>query len=176
MKQKEPSEKTAEFSVAKKLSVYGTTEPRYFFTSSGWFWTASEKEQKMMPTFASCSRKVVATETRVEDRVDGDAGELRALAQRNAELLVGLEELRVDVVERLRPVLPRLGRRVVDDRLVVDRRVVDVLPGRLLHREPVAVGLQAPLEQPLRLVLLGGDQPDDVFVQARAGSTPTRCR
>ena len=27
--------KTAEFSVAKKLSVYGTTEPRYFFTSSG---------------------------------------------------------------------------------------------------------------------------------------------
>src|SRR5450756_1148572 len=46
---KEPSVKTAEFSVAKKLSVYGTTEPRYFFTSSGCSRTASEKEQKTMP-------------------------------------------------------------------------------------------------------------------------------
>ena len=55
--------KTAEFRVAKKLSVYGTTEPRYRLTSSGWVWTASEKEQKMTPTCASFSRKVVATET-----------------------------------------------------------------------------------------------------------------
>src|SRR5712692_8210302 len=35
IQQKEPSEKTAEFSVAKKLSLYGTTVPRYFFTRSG---------------------------------------------------------------------------------------------------------------------------------------------
>ena len=59
----EPSLKTAEFSVAKKLSVYGTTEPRYFRTSSGWFCTASENEQKMMPSSASFSLNVVATET-----------------------------------------------------------------------------------------------------------------
>jgi len=38
-------------------------------------------------------------------------------------------------------------------------------PGWLGHGEPVPVGLQAPLEQPLRLVLLGGNQPDDVFAQ-----------
>ena len=37
--------------------------PRYFFTSSGWFCTASENEQKMIPTFESCSRNVVATDT-----------------------------------------------------------------------------------------------------------------
>ena len=41
--------KTAEFSDAKKLSVSGTTEPRYLRTSSGCFCTASENEQKMMP-------------------------------------------------------------------------------------------------------------------------------
>src|SRR5215831_5382696 len=63
MKQNDPSEKTAEFNVAKKLSVCGTTEPRYFFTSSGWFLTASENEQKMTPASASFSLKVVATET-----------------------------------------------------------------------------------------------------------------
>ena len=35
----------------------------YFFTSSGCFFTASEIEQKMMPSFSSRSLKVVATET-----------------------------------------------------------------------------------------------------------------
>ena len=62
-KTKLPSEKTAELSAAKKLSVCGTTEPRYCRTSSGWSFTASEKEQKMMPSSASFFRKVVATET-----------------------------------------------------------------------------------------------------------------
>src|ERR1035437_10669715 len=32
MKQNDPSEKTAEFSAAKKLSLDGTTLPRHFFT------------------------------------------------------------------------------------------------------------------------------------------------
>src|ERR1035441_8444735 len=36
MKQNEPSEKTAEFSAAKKLSLEGTTLPRYFVTRWGW--------------------------------------------------------------------------------------------------------------------------------------------
>src|SRR5919197_6498286 len=34
---KDPSLNTAAFNAAKKLSLYGTTDPRYFFTSSGWF-------------------------------------------------------------------------------------------------------------------------------------------
>src|SRR5450759_2461843 len=63
MKQNEPSEKTAEFSAAKKLSLEGTTLPRYFFTRSGCSRTASEKEQKMMPSDASLSLNVVATDT-----------------------------------------------------------------------------------------------------------------
>ena len=63
MKQNEPSLKTAEFSAAKKLSVGGTTEPRYRRTSSGWSWTASENEQKMIPRSFSVALNVVATET-----------------------------------------------------------------------------------------------------------------
>ncbi len=54
---------TAELSAAKKLSPCGTTEPRYWRTSSGWCSIASEIEQKMMPSSASFSLKVVATET-----------------------------------------------------------------------------------------------------------------
>ena len=39
------------------------TVPRYFFTNSGCFCTASEIEQKIMPFSVSLSLKVVATET-----------------------------------------------------------------------------------------------------------------
>ena len=59
----EPSVKTAEFKVAKKWSVNGITEPKYFLTNSGWFWIASEIGQKIIPCFISSSLKVVATET-----------------------------------------------------------------------------------------------------------------
>ena len=55
--------KTAEFIVAKKLSDTGTTEPRYFFTSSGCSRIASEIGMKMTPAFSSSFLKVVATET-----------------------------------------------------------------------------------------------------------------
>ena len=104
---------------------------------------------------------------RIEDRIDGDAGERGALVQRNSQLLVGLEQLGIDVGERLRPVLLRLRRRVVDDRLVVDRRIVDVLPGRLGHRQPVTVGLEAPFEEPFGLLLEGGDLAHRLFREAR---------
>ena len=49
--------------MAKKLSEYGTTVPRYFRTSSGCSFTASEKEQKMTPASLSFALKVVATDT-----------------------------------------------------------------------------------------------------------------
>ena len=39
------------------------TVPRYFFTNSGCFCTASEIEQKIIPFSVSLSLKVVATET-----------------------------------------------------------------------------------------------------------------
>src|SRR3989449_5453638 len=59
----EPSVNTAELRAAKKLSLYGTTEPRYCCTSSGYSRIASEMAQKITPCFLSSSRKVVATET-----------------------------------------------------------------------------------------------------------------
>src|SRR5260370_20607620 len=60
---KEPSENTAELSVAKKLSDVGTTEPRYFCTRSGCSRTASEIGMKITPAFLSSFLNVVATET-----------------------------------------------------------------------------------------------------------------
>jgi hypothetical protein len=55
--------KTAELSAAKKLSVVGTTDPRYLSTRSGCSCTASENEQNMIPMDLSLSLNVVATET-----------------------------------------------------------------------------------------------------------------
>src|SRR6185369_9453164 len=59
----DPSENTAALSAAKKLSDAGTTEPRYRCTRSGCSCTASPKEQKMTPDFASVALNVVPTET-----------------------------------------------------------------------------------------------------------------
>jgi len=54
--------------------------------------------------------------------------------------------------------------------LVVDRRVLDLGPVRFDHGDEVPVGGQAPLEEPLGLVLLGRDQSDDVLVEALGGA------
>jgi hypothetical protein len=99
----------------------------------------------------------------VDDGVDRDPGEDLPLLERDPELVVHLEELGIDLVERLRLVRHRLRRGVVADPLVVDFRVPDLRPGRLLHREPVAERLEAPLGEPDRLVLLRGDQADHVL-------------
>jgi hypothetical protein len=101
----------------------------------------------------------------VEHRVDRHAGEPLLLHQGNAELLVGAQQLRVDLVQALRP-LGGLGGGVVVGVLVVDRREGDLGPLGLCHGEPVLIGLEPPVEQPVRLALLVGDEPDDVLVEA----------
>ena len=102
----------------------------------------------------------------VEYRVHRHAGENRLFLQRDTELGVGLQELRIDLVEALGAVFPGLGRRIIDDVVVVDLGVVNVGPGGLFEGEPMPISLETPLEQPLRLFLLGGNQADDVLIQA----------
>ena len=114
----------------------------------------------------------------VEHRIDSDrrafffrafnAGEDGAFAQRDAELFVGAQQFGVHLVQAFRAGLLFRGGVVVQV-LIVDWRVVDLGPVRFLGLQPGGVGFQPPVEQPLRLVLTGRDQPDDVFVQALGG-------
>ena len=103
---------------------------------------------------------------RVDDRVHRHPAETLLLGEGDPELVEHRPQLGVDLVEARQRGLG-LGGGVVDDVLVVDGSVGDVLPGRLGERQPVAVRAQAPFEQPLRLVLLGCDQRDDVLAQSR---------
>ena len=84
----------------------------------------------MIPNSASFSLKVVGHRDAVEDRIDGHACQHLLLRQRDTELLVGAEQLGVDLVQALGTVLVRLRRRVVNDALVVDLRIVDHRPPR----------------------------------------------
>src|SRR5262249_15013980 len=84
------------------------------------------------------------------------------------ELLVGLEDLGIDLVERLRAVL-LLRRRVVVDVLIVDRPVFHARPFGLAHGEPAAIGVEPPREHPRGLVLLRRNETDDVFGQTLGG-------
>ena len=159
---KRPAAEHRRLSVAKKLSVYGTTEPRYFPSRV----CARLRERHEDDPHA---RQLVAEGRRhrdaVEHRVDRDAGEDLLLVDRDAELVEGRAHFRIDFVQAVQHLL-LLRRRVVNDVLVVDRVVLDVLPGRLFHREPQAIRLQAPLEQPRRLVLLRRNEAHDLFAQA----------
>ena len=120
---------------------------------------------KMMPSFAELLAERRRHRDAVEHRVHGDAGDSSFCSSSGMPSLSKVRlHLGIDLVEAVQHLL-LLRRRVVDDVLVVDRVVLDVLPGRLLHRQPQAIRLQAPLEQPLRLVLLLRDQPDDVLVE-----------
>ena len=68
----------------------------------------------------------------VEHRIHRHAGEQFALLQGDAQLFVGAEQFRIDLVEALGPVVVGLGGGVVADGLVIDGRVVDVGPGGLV--------------------------------------------
>src|SRR5262249_43246523 len=80
----------------------------------------------------------------------------------NAKLLVGAQNLWVDVSERLRR-FESLWRSVVVDVLVVDCRIVHARPCRLAHSQPAPIGLEAPGQHPVRLALLARYETDRVF-------------
>ena len=81
----------------------------------------------------------------VKHRIHSHARQAFLLSERDPQLLEGLENFRIDLVKTVE-LRPLLWRRVVTDGLVIDRIVVRVTPMRLLHREPVPVRLQAPLQ------------------------------
>ena len=105
----------------------------------------------------------------VEDRVHGNAGETCPLGEGDPELLIRLQQFRIDLFQTLRRCL-LFRRRIIDHILVVDGRILHVGPCRLFHRQPVAERLQPPFQQPFGFPLLAGDQTDDVLTEtARSG-------
>ena len=158
-------------------------------TSSGCSRIASEIEQKMTPALASSSWKVVPTQTqsktastatrRASPGLAGalDAGEDLLLLQRDAELLVGVEELGVDLVQRLGLDAPCswAGRSSTGPGSRSSGRSSIAQVG-LLHLLPAVEGLEAPVGHPLGLAVLVRDQADDVGGSRPWARTRSRCR
>ena len=157
MKQNEPSVNTAELSVAKKLSRYGHDRAEVPAYEIGMVLHGLGERAEDDARLGQLLLEGRGHRHRVDDRVDRHAAEALLLGEGDPELVEHGPQFGVDLVEARQRGL-RLRGRVVADVLVVDRPVVDVLPVRLGESEPVAVGAQAPFEQPLRLVLLGRDQ------------------
>ena len=105
----------------------GTTEPRYCFTRSGCSRTASENEQKMMPSLASFSRNVVATDT--ESNTASTATPASSCCSISGmPSFSNVARISGSTSSMLSELLLLFRRRVVADVLVVDRLVLDVLP------------------------------------------------
>ena len=109
----------------------------------------------------------------VKNRIDSHAGQHFLFFEGNAEFFIGRQKFGIDLVQTLRAVARILGRGVVHDALIVDIRIRHHRPllglfalERVGHGQPVAIGFQAPCEQPIGLVFFRGDKLNDVFIQA----------
>ena len=101
---------------------------------------------------------------RVKHGIDGShARQDLPLFQRNAELVEGLGQLRVNL---LRPVSILLRGCVIYNILIVNMRHIQVTPFRGLHRLPFPECVETEVQKPLRLPLPLGNHPDNVLVQA----------
>ncbi len=98
----------------------------------------------------------------VEHGVDSNTAQHLLLFDRNAKLVERGLDLRIHLVQAVQHLL-LLRRGVIGDVLVVDGLVPEVVPGRLLHGLPQPEGLEPPLQKPLGLLLLRGDQADDLL-------------
>ena len=87
------------------------------------------------------------------------------LKQRNTELFIHAQQFRVHLIQRCRAG-GRFGRGIIMQVLIINFRIMNAGPVGLLHGLQPAIGVKAPFGQPLRLVFLGGNEPDNVLVQA----------
>ncbi len=86
--------------------------------------------------------------------------------QGNAQLVVGLAQLWVHLVQALGSVFIAFGRREVGHGIEVNIRIVHMRPVGFDHFQPGVIGLQSPLQHPFRLVFLGRNEADNVLVQS----------
>ncbi len=105
----------------------------------------------------------------VEHGIHRHAGQRLLFLQGDAQLVVGIQQLRVHLVQALGSVALLLRRRVIGDGLEVDGRMTHLGPVRLLQGQPVGIGRETPFQQPFGLALLGGDHANDRFAQSGRG-------
>ena len=106
----------------------------------------------------------------VEDGVHGYARQFFLFGQWDAQPLERFQQILIDLVEAF---VPRLlaRRRVIRDIPEIRLRILQMRPARVFFLRvggqllPMPPCPQAPCKQPLRLVFLGGNQTDDIFVK-----------
>ena len=98
----------------------------------------------------------------------GHASQNFLLAQRNTEFLIGIENGRIDFIQRLRRRI-QLRRGVVIGFIEVDLRILHPRPSGLGHGQPALVSIKPPFEHPFRLALFGRNKADNIFGKALWG-------
>lgn len=101
----------------------------------------------------------------VHHGINGHTRECQTLMKRDAEFVEGFHQFGVYLFAAfLLLFLGRVG--IIRDGLIVDLWQVDVSPFGLLQCEPIAIGLQAEVEQPFWFAFLRGDETNDIFIEA----------
>ena len=101
---------------------------------------------------------------RIDHHIHGHSAQSLLFFQADAQLVEGLEQLWVHLVEAVEFFLG-LGCRIIGDGVKIGWWVLQVGPVGLLHFLPLPVAVQSPFRHPFRLVLFGRYEPNDLFIQ-----------
>ena len=131
--------KTAEFSVAKKVVPVRHHRTEIFLDQFGMVFDGIGERAEDDTGIGELFAKRRGDRHAVEYRIDRNARQCRSLVERDAELVVGFEQLGIDFFQALRSVIVvSLRRRIIRNTLIVDRFDVQFRPVRFAHRQPVS--------------------------------------
>src|SRR4029077_20078094 len=101
----------------------------------------------------------------IKYRVNSHTAQSLLLSEGNSELLVSLQQFRVNFIKTLGSILGGSRGRVVNNVLIVNGWIVHICPSRFFHGQPMPVRLESPLKHKFRLLFLCRNHTNDVFIQ-----------
>ena len=100
----------------------------------------------------------------VHNGIDSHSAQYLLFFQRNSQLIEGFQQFWINFFHTFRSVFLN-GSRVINNILIIDRRNFQQSPVRHFQCLPVTESTQAKLKQPFRLMFLGRNNPNGLFIQ-----------
>ena len=97
--------------------------------------------------------------------IDRHTTQVLLLLKRYAQLIKRFQQLRINLIRALRPLL-LFGSGIINDILEVDLRNIQMSPFWQIQSLPIPERFQTELKQPLRFLFFGGNQTDSLLIQS----------
>lgn len=90
------------------------------------------------------------------------------LEKRNEKIIIGFEKLGIKIIKRIREGMV-IGRRIIIGVMKIDFRIIKERKGRILNGEKELIRIKEKLKNKLRIVIIGGNEENDILVEEIRG-------